>query len=737
MWDRSYHVSYAHSMSQSQQHTGSDLALFAGDLVLRSEARRIVHFTVKIALNGNHLWINDTDPQADGAIVFRSDAPPPANLNQLFEPDDSWQVCRLQQDKHSEVSSWTFMTGVDGASETRLRLGRVRDILRWFALVRHSTPWLGPRQGDKRFEVDKPAVLAAFLLGNGNHLLVCPEHSKSHILTTLESDGSGDIIVKSRNDGESSATPRLIVSIGKDFEATLAVALRYVKAGLGVLSTSPDVDKEAMHGWYDGFSYCTWNGLGRELSEEKIQEALSSLLRKGLVVSNLIIDDNWQALDNTDSGDPFSYRWTDFEANKENFPHGLKHAISSIRGSHPHLRHVAVWHGVFGYWGGFSPDGSLAKCYETRQVRKQSQESYMTGSIATVVSGKDVCTMYDDFYRFLAGCGVDSVKADNGFYPDYVQDTDARRELIYSYQDAFMQAAEKHFAHRAISCMSQTPQNLFYSFLDNGKRPPYLVRNSDDFFPDAPESHTWHIFCNAHNSLLMQHLNVLPDWDMFQTAGANSYMHAAARCLSGGPIYITDVPGEHDTDLINQITALGFDGCHRILRPNIIGRASEVYNKSHSRRFLRVTAGHIRTCFLGVFNMSDRENMELVTLEAITRLKPKSSYVVTKHYDVGKKIHILSDPYDIVPVKLQPNGGHDIVAAHPIYAAGPVELAILGLVGRMTGAAVLSQVPDFVTLSSGSGVCLKLVVRAPGPLDMPSPPPLEKDFTNNTCSNLA
>jgi hypothetical protein len=81
------------------------------------------------------------------------------------------------------------------------------------------------------------------------------------------------------------------------------------------------------------------------------------------------------------------------------------------------------------------------------------------------------------------------------------------------------------------------------------------VRNSDDFFPDSPSSHTWHLFCNAHNALLTQYLNLLPDWHMLQTAGPFPGMHAVAQCLSGGPIYVTDVPGQHDKGLIDQMTA--------------------------------------------------------------------------------------------------------------------------------------------------------------------------------------
>ena len=58
---------------------------------------------------------------------------------------------------------------------------------------------------------------------------------------------------------------------------------------------------------------------------------------------------------------------------------------------------------------------------------------------------------------------------------------------------------------------------------------------SDHYMADS------HVFANAHSALFVQHLNVLPDWDMFQTSHAYSGFHAAARCVSGGPIVIVSV----------------------------------------------------------------------------------------------------------------------------------------------------------------------------------------------------
>jgi hypothetical protein len=166
-----------------------------------------------------------------------------------------------------------------------------------------------------------------------------------------------------------------------------------------------------------------------------------------------------------------------------------------------------------------------------------------------------------------------------------------RRNLIPTYLDAWTVSTLRHFSVKAISCMSQTPQILFHSQLPQNK-PPLLVRNSDDFFPEVPTSHPWHIFTNAHNALFTQHLNVIPDWDMFQTVHDYSGFHAAARCVSGGPIYITDVPGQHDLDLIGQMTGPTPKGKTVIFRPSIVGKSLDQYNGYDDENLLLVGTYH-------------------------------------------------------------------------------------------------------------------------------------------------
>ncbi|RHZ87099.1 hypothetical protein Glove_40g15 [Diversispora epigaea] len=79
-----------------------------------------------------------------------------------------------------------------------------------------------------------------------------------------------------------------------------------------------------------------------------------------------------------------------------------------------------------------------------------------------------------------------------------------------------------------------------------------ILRNSDDFFPHVYDSHPWHIYVNTMNNIWTSLLNCIPDWDMFQSHHKFGEFHAAARAISGGPIYISDPPNQHNVEILKR-----------------------------------------------------------------------------------------------------------------------------------------------------------------------------------------
>jgi Raffinose synthase or seed imbibition protein Sip1 len=591
---------------------------FAAALKLDSDSdgENLAGFTIKYRAGPDvpWQWVKDQFGFSDGSLII-----PRSCIDSLAQTWSSsifgdhylqqWNIRSLRSQAPGaelflvESNDFIPRKGVDNAKfETKVFGSSYTGFCRYMVLVRVWTPWLAPRHGQERFHITEDALLCSFLTYQGQHAVLLAINGVNDTVTVFRSDEEGHIIVAARNDGTAEGKFAFLAAVADDFEVANAAVMYEARqiiirarssnehasleqASLddaSVKTASIDSDtvlvlNEQRRGsiqteskaqwldeWYDGLTFCTWNSLGQHLTQEKLLTALDDLAQNNIHVSGLIIDDNWQSLGGIQGEtSQFQRGWKEFEANKEGFPDGLKSTVSKIKVQHPAIVNVAVWHGLHGYWGGLSPSGKIAKEYKTIEVEK---DAGIAGGMMLAVHPSDIHRLYDDFYQFLSSCGVTSVKTDVQFYLDLLASTPDRRALTTAYQSAWTTAHLRHFGGKAISCMSQTPQILFHSFLPVNT-PKILLRNSDDFFPTIPASHPWHIFCNAHNTLFVQHLNVLPDWDMFQTSHPYSSFHAAARCVSGGPIYITDTPGEHDLNLIAQITAENVRGQTVILRP--------------------------------------------------------------------------------------------------------------------------------------------------------------------------
>ncbi|KAF4125127.1 Raffinose synthase or seed imbibition protein Sip1 [Geosmithia morbida] len=669
-------------------------------------------------------WARDEQGIADGTMVVRAIEPLSVHLRDLVDLSPGWDVAGcLSQTPRTLL--WSLQASI---SSTGLRTyddadrGSVRDIcigtlktpfLRWFALVRNSSPWLAPRQGKEHLYLDHDAIICAFLTLSGRYLVFLTLAGVDNVVSVLRSTQEGRLSVHARYDGvggnDGQAT--VLVAEGDDLGCTISATMYHARDL--AINTSEGIREEpnpsyppdraqpgpqSSEPWYDGLGYCTWNSLGQELTEGKILHALEELSKNNIDVSTLIIDDNWQNIDHRGNSQ-FDHGWLDFEADTQSFPRGLKATVTSIRQRYPNIQNIAVWHALLGYWGGISADGPLAERYKTVELSRQDPTLPINGRMS-VVDAVDAPRLYDDFYQFLVDCGVDSVKTDAQFMVDTWTDPAARQELLYTYLDAWSNAALRHFSMRTISCMSLFPQWIFH-MQSSPRKPTFPLRSSDDFTPGEPSAHPWHVWTNAHNCIVLQCLNVIPDWDMFQTGHEFGGFHAAARCISGGPVYITDVPGKHDTDIISQITGRSPSGNTTILRPSVIGKAVSPFVGYDDNAFLKVGsyngASETGTSILGVFNVSGRPLTELVPLSDFPGTVSLARYVVRAHTtDAVSAPTSLSSPRSLFNITLGTRG-FEILCAYPLQhmpstrGPGTVSVANLGLVDKMTGCAAITS----------------------------------------------
>jgi raffinose synthase len=137
----------------------------------------------------------------------------------------------------------------------------------------------------------------------------------------------------------------------------------------------------------------------------------------------------------------------------------------------------------------------------------------------------------------------------------FTNGTFGQASAMRRYQEALQGAAFAHLNGNTLHCMcngSDVAYNLSATV---------AWRNSDDFYPARPESHPFHVHTNAMNNLWSGTFSI-PDWDMFQSGHPAGAFHAAARAISGGPVYVSDKPGRHDVALLRKLVTS--DG--RVLR---------------------------------------------------------------------------------------------------------------------------------------------------------------------------
>ncbi|CAN0068412.1 unnamed protein product, partial [Heterosigma akashiwo] len=374
---------------------------------------------------------------------------------------------------------------------------------------------------------------------------------------------------------------------------------------------------------------------------------LQSLRAAGFAPRWLVLDDGWQSTSNPHAKNEEQWmdKLTDLRANvKFRDPEAgtdLGDLVREVKRDFG-VKEFLVWHALAGYWAGVERTPALEK-YAIVDTLPHSPEKLMQvdrdlwkltlwlnlmNKKQGMVHPDHAGAFYEDYHRYLAEQGVDGIKVDAQSIVNVMGNgLGGSVKVAAAYHKALQRSSMKHFSGRRkggeggggggqqpqprapnlIHCMCHDSEILLLLAGLYEHRP--LVRGSDDHYPRDPASHGPHLYFNAFNALLVSFVG-LQDWDMFQTAlGPGSWLHGAARAVSGGPVYVSDRPGEHDAALLRRLVLPGggvLRSAHNALP--VLGSLFEDPQAAGARRPLAVwnthaTAGNAAGV-LGLFHVA-------------------------------------------------------------------------------------------------------------------------------------
>ncbi len=470
-------------------------------------------------------------------------------------------------------------------------LPRVR---RWLALGRRNVYWMGPVFG-KELGAVPPETQFLLVEHEADRFSVVLPLIDGDLRFCLQGGREGICLAGDGNCGLHPRPEALAVYIqeGSDPLATIEKAVEAVARRLGTFRLRRE---KPTPGFLDHFGWCTWNAFYDKVDAAKIVQGLESWKSRGLLPGLLIIDDGWL--------DRCGEYLNEFTPSAEAFPQGLSEFSAYIKREFG-VRMFGIWHTFQGYWGGINPLGPLGQRFRTvanrGRIRPWDKENDGETDLF-LVHPDEVLRFYTDFYHLLRTCGIDFVKVDGQSATEiFSRGVLGRVDVMRTYQQAFQTAALREFGVEVLHCMAHANDVIWHCHSSNA------MRSSDDYRPLHEDC--WqqqHIQDNAYNSLFIGQIAV-PDWDMFQSNREHSSYHAAARALSGGPVYVSDEPGTQNEQLLEKMVWFGEEGVHplRCPSPALVTRDRVLTDCRSERRLLKMFNKVNEIGLLGLFHVSE------------------------------------------------------------------------------------------------------------------------------------
>lgn len=304
---------------------------------------------------------------------------------------------------------------------------------------------------------------------------------------------------------------------------------------------------------FEYLGWCSWEEFHWEINEELLVRAFRELAGSGVPVRWVIVDDGH--LDETGGFPPGTQPPVNDEGEipaGENqrrlhslgvylphFPHGWQPVVQAARDCG--FRWLGLWLNFNGYWGGIAAKNALGKVNDALM-------EVSPGTLQPRPGIGHARRFYDALVAAQQAAGFDFIKVDNQaknltFYRDRVPQGVAASSANH-------RALEESAASRMqamINCMAHNNLCHFHT------RHSAVTRCSEDY----KMGDLWrakHHLNNSFANMLWMRGTIWGDHDMFHSNDpvAGEIM-ARSKAVSGGPIYLSDVPANIDRDLVARL----------------------------------------------------------------------------------------------------------------------------------------------------------------------------------------
>lgn len=544
---------------------------------------------------------------------------------------------------------------------------------RWLALYRPDFYWNVPRFGGKSWEgVPRDTQFLLWEKRGGKYGVFLPLISGDLRARLAGTAGGLELSWDGLADGQKGPESALLgyFATGGDPYALIADGVAAVSQRLRSFRTREEKVEPA---FVDYLGWCTWDAFYHDVTAEKYLEGLRTFSEGGVAPGFSILDDGW--LDTTKD-----YLNSIFP-NKTKFPNGLAPLALEAKRRYG-IKLFGVWHNFMAYWMGVNPEGSVAK--EFKYVSRQGKIRPWLGKDEPLedlhlIHPDSIHRFYHQFYRYLREQGVDLVKVDGqSALEEFSSGHLGRVSTMRAYQEALQGAASAHLGGELLHCMCNGSDVAYNMDASSG------WRNSVDYFP-RHDGHTQqrHVFINAYNNLWSSQFAV-PDWDMFQTHGASPKFHAAARAISGGPVYVSDKPGQQDFALLKRLVISD----SRVLRyeqPALPSPSVLLTDCTAQAVALKLYNRHRDGGQLGLFHCQKSETAlsDTFGVADVPGLDADGKYALW--FAEAQSLDVL-DGAEGYPFALEPVG-HELVTLSPIEKG----VAILGLLDKYSGLVAVAE----------------------------------------------